>query len=122
MLQVLFVDDEPDVLEGLRDLLHSYRWQWVMRFAASGEDALWQLTTGPADVVVCDLRMPGIDGAAVLNHVSLTAPSTRRIVLSGQADRALEALAADLAHVILTKPCSAMDLEAAINTGARPGC
>ena len=120
MLHVLFVDDEPHVLDGLRDLLHSYRSLWEMRFASTGEDALRELATEPADVVVCDLRMPRIDGSTVLNHVSVTAPETLRIVLSGHADDVLKALAADVAHVVLTKPCTATDLKAAITSGARP--
>ena len=85
MLQVLFVDDERLILEGLRDLLRPRRREWQMRFFASAEEALRELACRPADVVVTDLRMPGMDGVTLLQEVSRIAEATVRIVLSGYA-------------------------------------
>src|ERR1700744_653785 len=84
--RILFVDDDEFLLEGLRDALRPYRHQWAMRLVASGETALTTLATQPHDVVVCDLRMPGLDGATLLELVQERWPSTVRIVLSGHAD------------------------------------
>jgi hypothetical protein len=61
MLDVLFVDDEHSVLEALRDALRSQRYAWRMRFAAGGRDALALLDQQLPDVIVTDLRMPGIE-------------------------------------------------------------
>ena len=66
MRRVLFVDDEPAVLEGLRRFLRSRRAQCEMHVASSGVDALAMLESMPFDVVVTDTLMPGIDGAELL--------------------------------------------------------
>ena len=60
--RVLFVDDEPEVLDGLRDALRRYRRVWDMRFAGGGAEALALLEGEPADVIVTDVQMPGMDG------------------------------------------------------------
>ena len=66
MRRVLFVDDEDNVLQGLRRMLRDMRRDWVMEFAASGEEGLRALEASHFDVVVSDMRMPGMDGAALL--------------------------------------------------------
>ena len=65
-MRVLFVDDEPRVLDGLRRMLRTKRDQWQMRFVASGAEALAALAGEPADVLITDMRMPEMDGAARL--------------------------------------------------------
>src|ERR1700754_3960746 len=69
MKRILFVDDEPQLLEGLRDGLRSRRREWSMDFAVGGEAALEKLAEHAYDVVVSDMRMPGLDGLAVLARV-----------------------------------------------------
>ena len=71
--------------EALRDLLRPRRREWQMRFFVSAEEALRELACRPADVVVTDLRMPGMDGVTLLQEVSRIAEATVRIVLSGYA-------------------------------------
>lgn len=117
MLQILFVDDEPEVLEGLRDRLRVRRREWRMRFASSGAQALSELSRTPAHVVVSDLRMPGMDGSALLHEVARQARHTVRIVLSGYAEEALAGSAAQVAHSVLSKPCALEELDAAITSG-----
>jgi YesN/AraC family two-component response regulator len=114
MLQVLFVDDELLILEGLRDALRPRRKEWQMRFRSSASEALDELATKPADVVVTDLRMPGMDGVKLLREVSRIDETTVRIVLSGYAEDALAAGAAQIAHAVLMKPCDTQALRAAI--------
>lgn len=103
--RILFVDDEIEVLEGLRDLLRRDRGRWELAFAPGAEPALAELDAKPFDVVVSDMRMPGLDGAALLGLVRERRPDAIRVVLSGhsQVDAALRA--APVAHVFLAKPC-----------------
>jgi len=69
MKNILFVDDEPVLLDGLRRSLRSMRNEWSITFAGSGEEALKVLEKAPFDVVVSDMRMPKMDGAQLLNEV-----------------------------------------------------
>jgi CheY-like chemotaxis protein len=62
--RVLFVDDEPKILEGLQRLLRPQRYEWKMAFADGGEAALALLAHEPFDVVVTDMRMPGMAPAS----------------------------------------------------------
>jgi HD-like signal output (HDOD) protein len=108
--RILFVDDDRYLLEGLRDALRPYRRRWMMSFVSSGEEALELLASDPHDVVVSDLRMPGMDGAALLSRVRESNPTAVRIVLSGQAELRMVARAAGVAHRLLAKPCEIEDL------------
>ena len=74
MTRVLFVDDEPQILEGLRDMLWRKRGVWEMTFAVGGEEALAEIEKGSFDVVIADMRMPRIDGAGVLQEVREFSP------------------------------------------------
>lgn len=69
MIKILFVDDEPRVLDGLRRMLHARRHEWDMTFVTSGEEALKVLASAPYDVIVSDMRMPGMDGSQLLDEV-----------------------------------------------------
>ncbi len=66
MKRVLFVDDDASILDALRNLLRKQRNEWDMVFALGGSEALAELSKAPFDVVVTDMRMPGMDGAALL--------------------------------------------------------
>jgi HD-like signal output (HDOD) protein len=114
MLRVLFVDDEPRILSGLRNALRRLRGRWLMSFASGPEEALALLETSAFDVVVSDMRMPGMDGAALLAIVQERWGNTVRIVLSGYAEAAATIRAVPVAHQMLMKPCSADKLEEVI--------
>jgi HD-like signal output (HDOD) protein len=103
--RVLFADDEPAVLGGLRDMLYRQRKSWDMVFAPGGEAAVAELDRGPIDVLVTDMKMPGIDGPALLQIVKDRCPAAARIVLSGQAEREAAVRVVPLAHQFLSKPC-----------------
>ncbi len=107
MTKILFVDDEPEILAGLRNLLRRQRRRWQMTFALGGEAAIQRLAEESFDIVVSDMRMPGIDGIDVLSEVQQRQPNAARIVLSGYADRDMAIKAAIVAHQFLTKPCDA---------------
>jgi putative nucleotidyltransferase with HDIG domain len=121
-LQVLFVDDEICVLQGLERMLHGLRQQWTMRFALSGPAALAKLDEQPAEVVVSDLRMPGMCGGELLAAVARRWPETIRFILSGQADQGMVLRTIGPAHQFLQKPCDAEVLKVAIQTAWRLRC
>jgi HD-like signal output (HDOD) protein len=112
--RILFVDDEVAILDGLRDLLRRERRRWDMVFAVGGVEALEELTRQSFDVVVSDIRMPGMDGAALLTRIKADYPHTARIVLTGHADRDAMLRALPVAHQFLSKPCDANALRVAI--------
>lgn len=104
-LRILFVDDEPHVLQGLQRMLRSLRDVWEISTAASGLEALDLLSRQPVDVVVTDMRMPGMDGNQLLNEIKNRYPEIVRIVLSGQSDRDMVLKSVGPAHQYLSKPC-----------------
>ncbi len=102
--RILFVDDEPQILEGLRHRLHRQRKLWDMRFADSGQAALEILAKEPFDVIVTDMRMPQMDGATLLKIVQERHPRMVRIVLSGHSELETSLRAVPVAHQFLSKP------------------
>ena len=105
MTRILFVDDEANVLSGLRRMLRGQRKVWKMQFANGGAEALQMLEEETFDVIVSDMRMPCVDGAALLTHVAEHYPSTVRLVLSGQSEHEKIFRAVGPAHQFLSKPC-----------------
>jgi len=81
---LLFIDDEPNILSALKRLFrpHGYR----IFTADSGAEGLALLEREPVDLVVSDMRMPGMSGAEVLEQVRLKHPEAIRILLTGYAD------------------------------------
>ena len=114
MNRILFVDDEKHLLDGLRRLFHPMRAEWHMSFVGSGLEALELLTREPFDVIVTDIRMPGMDGTQLLTRVRDRYPDMVRIVLSGHADQDLTLKATTTAHQYLSKPCDAAVLKLTI--------
>ena len=114
MKRVLIVDDDQRVLAGLRRQLHARSGEWELLFLEGGEAALGELAARAADVVVTDMRMPGMDGAQLLARVAAEHPRVARLVLSGQAEPERQLAARGCSHLYLVKPCPAEQLEAAI--------
>lgn len=96
-------------------MLRPMKREWAMEFASSAGEALRTLATHPFDVVVTDMRMPGMDGADLLLEVKSRYPRIARIVLSGQTEQksALRSVAG--AHRFLAKPCDPETLKKAID-------
>lgn len=108
--RILFVDDEQNVLDAMRDSLWRMRRAWTMSFVCGGPAAVDAMHHSAFDVIVTDMRMPVVDGEAVLHTAVSTAPGAIRIILSGQTDRAVASRATSLAHRFLSKPCNAEDV------------
>jgi len=107
MRRVLFVDDEPRILEGLRRSLRSMRHEWWMECDTGGAEALETMKGEPFDIVVADMKMPGMDGADLLTEVKRLYPQTVRIILSGHSERNLILKSIGATHQYLSKPCDA---------------
>jgi HD-like signal output (HDOD) protein len=114
MKRILFVDDESKILDGVRRMMYPERARWEMEFAVGGDAALQASEIKSFDVVVSDMRMPGMDGATLLGHFQTRYPSTARIILSGYSESTLAIRAGHVAHRFLAKPCNAVDLRSMI--------
>jgi response regulator RpfG family c-di-GMP phosphodiesterase len=114
---VLCVDDEPRVVDSLAVQL---RKNFRILTANGGNAALRMLKEGAAPaVIVSDMRMPGMDGAALLKHVKQLYPDVTRILLTGETGRDAAVAAVNEGQIFkfLTKPCSTETLRAAIDAG-----
>ena len=80
-IRVLLVDDEEDYVNALADRMDLRDLQ--SQVALSGEEALLALETAPPDVIVLDLRMPGMQGMEVLEKVKRDHPHIQVIILTG---------------------------------------
>ena len=78
--RLLFVDDEPNVLNGLRRSLHGMREVWDMQFVESAAAALQALEKDPYDAIISDMRMPLMDGPQTIAAI--------RASITGCVDRA----------------------------------
>lgn len=112
--RILFVDDEPKVLDGLQRMLRSMRNEWDIDTASSGEEALVKMERAAFDVLVSDMRMPGMDGAQLLTEVMQRYPHVIRIILSGQSDQETILRSVGPTHMYLSKPCDAALLKSTV--------
>ncbi len=103
--RIIFVDDEPNILNGLRRMLRSMRKEYGFSYAESGRDALEQMSVKPFDIVFSDMRMPGMDGAELLQTMQEEYPHAIRIMLTGQADDESVLKTIGCVHQFLAKPC-----------------
>ena len=115
--RVLFVDDEPNVLDGIRRQLRNRVELETATSAAAGLDII--KAQGPFAVVVSDMRMPEMDGARFLAKVNEISPQTVRMVLSGQADLESTIAAVNEGRVFrfLLKPCNSETLLGVVKNG-----
>jgi HD-like signal output (HDOD) protein/CheY-like chemotaxis protein len=115
MIKVLFVDDEARILKGIKRMLWEAEVSWKVSYAESGAEALKTISQQAFDVIVTDMRMPGMDGASLLSAVKKEHPSIVRIILSGFAEEEAILRTVSVAHQYLAKPCDADILIDAVN-------
>lgn len=114
--RILFIDDEPALLDALKRVLRPLRNEWDVQVESSPRAALERLDRESFDVVVTDMRMPALDGVSVLTQVMQRSPDAIRIVLSGDAEPSTAMRAVPVAHQFLTKGC---DVDALKDTVSR---
>lgn len=109
-ISIVHIDDEPSILSALRRALLRV---WPasggalkLRSFTSAAAALGTLLTEPVDVVICDYRMPEMNGVELLRRVRELQPHTGRILLSGSTDLSFLLHAVNQAAVarVLCKP------------------
>ncbi len=101
--KVLLVDDEREFVHTLSERLHTRAMQPAIAY--DGDEALAMVEAEEPEVMVLDLKMPGIDGLEVLGRVKRTHPRTEVIILTGHGSDAEEVLARELgAFAYLRKP------------------
>jgi putative nucleotidyltransferase with HDIG domain len=104
-LSVLFVDDDNNLISGLKRSLRIYARDWELYFATSGQEALEILSGNRMDVIVTDIRMGGMDGIQLLEKVIERHPQVTRLVLSAYTDREVSIKSSHVAHQFIAKPC-----------------
>ena len=117
--KVLFVDDEPNVLQSIK---RNLRKDFDVDTANGGEEALQKLASnGEYAIVVSDMRMPGMDGVEFLSKAKQQWPDTVRMMLTGNADQqtAVDAVNKGDVFRFLNKPCDAVALASAVTVGLR---
>ncbi len=116
MIKVLVVDDEESILKGIR--LNLGR-TFDLTLANGPHEALSKFVEeGPFEVVVSDMRMPGMDGATMLRKIKEENPEVMTILLTGHADFEFggsQALQSGMLFKILNKPCPPQKLAASIH-------
>ncbi|MEN3111132.1 HD domain-containing phosphohydrolase [Uliginosibacterium paludis] len=112
--EILLVDDEPNVLSSLRRMLRPAG--YAVRAANSGDEALTLLAERPADLVISDMRMPGMNGATLLTEVRRRWPDSRRLLLTGYAEvaSAIAAINEGGIHRYVSKPWNDEELLAIV--------
>ena len=120
--RILFVDDEPNVLDGLRRMLRAERGRWDMSFVGGADAALDVVRAVGCDAVVSDVNMPGKDGFALLAEIRAD-ERTRDvpfIILTGRNESDIKRRALDLgATDLLNKPVDPQDLIARLRSMIR---
>ena len=123
MAEILIIDDEPGVLQVLREILEGVGHS--VTEARDGEAALRQFEGKPADLVVTDIFMPGMDGIELMVNIRKTLPDARVLAMSGggllSRDQALSDAVLLGADHILEKPFSKDEVLEAVNRTLPPG-
>lgn len=117
--KILFVDDEPSILKSLNRFGRSKNWS--MTTSESGSEALQLLNQQKFDIIISDMRMPGMSGTEFLSCAKKICPNSIRVLLTGHSDTATAEQAindADI-HNYVTKPWNELELTAIVNNGIR---
>src|SRR3989475_5024152 len=110
---ILVIDDEPDVVESVRDLL---RLDYRVLGATRAREGIGILAQEPVDVVMTDQRMPEMTGVELLHHVRETHPDAIRLLFTGYADirAVIDAINRGSVYRYITKPWHPDELQAVV--------
>jgi two-component system response regulator AtoC len=117
-LSVLVVEDDPRLLDILRS--HLDRMGYQVRTAGGAARALELLAEAPSDVVLSDVRMPGMDGRTLLQIARERYPDVKVVLMTafGSVDDAVDAMRAG-AYTYVTKPFKVEEIAAVLRNAAR---
>lgn len=116
MQSLIIVDDEPIILEGISKLIdYKALGATLTGTYENGVDAMAAITDDPPDVVIADIRMPGMSGIDLIRNCAQLGLDTQFIILSGYSEfeYARESMRYGVRHYLL-KPCSREDIEEAV--------
>ncbi|MEM9445725.1 MAG: response regulator [Verrucomicrobiota bacterium] len=112
--RILLVDDEPAELKNTRGELTLIDSNYEIEVASSGQEALTKVETNQFDIVLCDMIMPGMDGAMLLEEMKKRCPRTARFIYSAPSELNTALKTVDVAHQYFIKPCNSKRLAKAI--------
>jgi CheY-like chemotaxis protein len=112
---ILVVDDEVDVLEMIELGLRAAGYQVVL--ATSGERAIEIFESHRADLVICDIKMPGMDGITTITHLRAQDPGVPVVVLTGFLTEQTVEQCGQLGVDVLGKPFLFRELSRAVRVG-----
>lgn len=110
MKNILFVDDDENLLNGFRRALRKKKDTWSVYFSLDPNKALSLMNQIKMDVVVSDMKMPSMYGSTFLTIVNKKYPDTIRFILSGQSDDKAVFNSLKPSHQFISKPCPAEDI------------
>jgi putative nucleotidyltransferase with HDIG domain len=111
--RILFVDNQPEVLNAYRDSLKKYDGQLDAMFALGADTALEFVRNASIDVVVADMHMPGTDGPTLLGMIKEEHPDLVRIMVCPQSEMDSMFVALPVSHQVLGKP---LDMDTLLNS------
>jgi response regulator RpfG family c-di-GMP phosphodiesterase len=113
-IHVLFVDDEPNILRAINRLLRKE--SYILHFAENGPEALAVMAKMPMDIIVTDIKMPGMDGLTLLKQIKALYPDTVRMALSAHLhiDQLLPCINSGEIFRYVTKPTKPEDLKTSL--------
>jgi DNA-binding NarL/FixJ family response regulator len=114
--RVAFVDDDPDLLHGLRRNLRLLNLGWSVSFHQDPVEALAEFLREPVDVAVIDVRMPELNGVTLAGRLAGECPQTLTIMLSGSTDFDVAISSINVGRIFryLIKPCPMPTLVSAV--------
>lgn len=118
-MKILIVDDEKPARDRLNRMIESLPNCEVVAQAGNGKEALTMATSTEPDIVLMDIRMPGMDGIQAARHISNMAQPPAVIFTTAYADHALEAFETHAVDYLL-KPVKKERLQAAIEAATKP--
>jgi CheY-like chemotaxis protein len=109
--RLLIVDDEENMVLLLKETLLTDTEVYEIETAKSGEEAVIKIAQQPFDLIIADLKMPGIDGLEVIRAARAMSPSTRVILMTAYGSTEVEAEARRLqVYEYVTKPFLAEEM------------
>jgi DNA-binding NarL/FixJ family response regulator len=121
MPAIAFVDDDADLLDGLRRSLRRLNLAWSVSFYQNPVEAMGALLRSPVDVAVLDVRMPEMNGVTLAGRLAAECPQTVTIMLSGSTDFDIAISSINVGRIFryLLKPCPTPTLVSAVEAALR---
>lgn len=114
MIRIFFIEDDAVLMSNMRRSLSIMRRHWDMKFFTSAEDAVIEMANRPADVIVSDMNMPGMNGDELLAVTQYQYPRVIRILMADRNDIDATTRSAGVAHCIIAKPCDPCEIASSV--------